>query len=179
MGALADRYARALFEIAEGEGRLDEVAGDLARIDESIGVSEDLRRLVRSPVIPAADKRRAMEALLERMETLELTRKFVGVVADNRRLPALSAICDSYRRRLAVQRGEVTAQVISARELSDSQRKAIGDSLQTTLGKRVTVEEQVDPGIIGGLIVRVGSRMIDGSIASKLQRLRFAMKGVE
>ena len=179
MGALADRYARALFEIAEGEGRLDEVAGDLARIDALIGESEDLRRLVRSPVIPAADKRRAMDALLERMEALALTRKFVGVVVENGRLSALSAICNSYRQRLATQRGEITAEVISAKELSDSQRKAIGDSLQTTLGKRVAVDERVDPELIGGLIVRVGSRMIDGSIASKLQRLRFAMKGVE
>jgi F-type H+-transporting ATPase subunit delta len=178
LSGLAGRYAAALYDIAETAGTLDAVAEDLRGLDRMIGDSADLQRLIRSPVIERADQAKAMAALLERAGANELTKRFVGVVSDNRRLFALPQIIEAYLRRLADRRGEVVAHVISAKPLSPAQVDKVTAQLRSTLGAKVVVELKVDPALIGGLVVRVGSKLIDDSLRTKLARLQLAMKGV-
>ena len=175
---LAGRYASALYELAEGEKALDAVAGDLKSLRQALIESPDLSRLVRSPVLTRAEQTRGMAAVLEKMGAHALTQKFLGAVASNRRLFAMNAMITAFLAQLAARRGEVTADVTSAVELSDAQLADISDALKKAVGKKLSVNLSVDPALIGGLIVRVGSRMIDNSIRSKLQRLQLAMKGV-
>lgn len=175
---LAGRYAAALFELAKEEKALDEVAGDLAGLGAMIDESKDLRRLVRSPVISRDEQQRAIDAIMEKAGTKGLTRKFVGAVARNRRLFALRDMIRAYHAILAEHRGETTARVVTAKELSDEQLGKLTDELRRAMGTKVSVETQVDPDLLGGLIVNVGSRMVDSSLRTKLQRLRLAMKGV-
>ncbi|MBO6836642.1 MAG: F0F1 ATP synthase subunit delta [Alphaproteobacteria bacterium] len=174
---IADRYAKALFDLADEGKQLDAVADDLRTLGALLDQSEDLQRLVRSPVISRADQGKAMAAVLDKAGCGELTRKFVGYVAANRRLSALKAISKAYLSELAARRGEITAEVSSAKTLSDAQIAAVEDALKKAVGGKVAVSHKVDPSLIGGLIVKVGSRMIDTSVATKLQRLKLAMKG--
>ncbi|MEQ8443660.1 MAG: F0F1 ATP synthase subunit delta [Alphaproteobacteria bacterium] len=174
---IADRYAKALFDLADEAKQLDAVADDLRALGTIIDESEDLRRLVRSPVISRADQGKAMTAVLDKMDVSDLTRRFVGYAAANRRLFALKPIIKAYLTELAKRRGEVTADVTSAKALSDAQIAAVEDALKKAMGGKVAVEHHVDPSLIGGLIVKVGSRMIDTSVATQLQRLKLAMKG--
>ncbi len=174
---LAGRYAAALFELADEGKALDAVAEDLVTLQKALGESEDMTRLVRSPVLDRDAQWKAMSALLEKMGANDLTRKFLGVVTANRRLFALAGIIRAYLEELASRRGEVTADVVSAHPLSDSQTKALEDSLKKALGGKVAIAPRVDPSILGGLIVKVGSRMIDSSLRTQLQKLKFAMKG--
>jgi F-type H+-transporting ATPase subunit delta len=175
---LAGRYATALFDLARDEKALAEVADDLERIAAMMAASEDLRRLVRSPAISRHDQGRAMAALLERLEPNPLTARFIGVVARQRRLYALQHMIGRYRELLAEYRGETAAEVVSARPLSENQVGAVREVLARIVGRRVNLAAKVDAGLIGGLVVRVGSRMVDSSLRAKLQRLRLAMKGV-
>lgn len=175
---LAGRYASALYELAEGEKALDAVAGDLKSLRQALIESPDLSRLVRSPVLTRAEQTRGIAAVLEKMGAHALTQKFLGTVASNRRLFAMNAMITAFLAQLAARRGEVTADVTSAVELSEAQLSDISDALKKGVGQKVSVNLSVDPALIGGLIVRVGSRMIDNSIRSKLQRLQLAMKGV-
>lgn len=177
MNEIADRYAKALFDLADDSKQLDTVADDLRGIGALIDESEDLRRLTRSPVISRADGAKAMAAVLDKMEAGDLTKKFVGYVAASRRLFALKPIIKAYLAELASRRGEVTAEVASAKELSEAQIAAVEEALKKAVGGKVAVSHKVDPSLIGGLIVKVGSRMIDTSVATKLQRLKLAMKG--
>ena len=174
---LAGRYAAALFELADEGKALDAVAEDLVVLQKALSGSEDMTRLVRSPVLDRDEQWKAMAALLEKMGANDLTKKFLGVVTANRRLFALSGIVRAYLEELASRRGEVTADVVSAHALSDSQVKALEDSLKKALGGKVAIAPRVDPSILGGLIVKVGSRMIDSSLRTQLQKLKFAMKG--
>lgn len=176
--SLAGRYALALLELADDKKELDRVADDLRGLKSLLAESEDLRRLIRSPLLARADQARAMAAIMDKAEVGELTRRFVLVVADNRRLFALPEMIDAYLAELARRRGEVTAQVISAAELSDDQHAALVEALKKKIGGKVQIQVDVDPSLIGGLVVQVGSRMIDTSLRSKLQRLQLAMKGV-
>lgn len=176
-GGLAARYAAALFELAEERKQLDEVAEDLRRLKALVAASEDLRRLIRSPVLGREEQGRAMAALLARAGIGEIVRRFVGVVAANRRLFVLPAMIDAYLAQLAQRRGEVTAEVASAIALSEAQRNAVTEAVRRAVGGKVSVEAKVDPSLLGGLVVRVGSRMIDSSLRTKLQRLQLAMKG--
>jgi len=178
LSGLAGRYALALIDLADEKKDLDGVADDLRRLQAVVGESEDLRRLIRSPLFTRAQQRAAMDALLERVGVTGLTRNFVLLVTQNRRLFALPGMIDAYLQELARRRGEVTARVTSAQELSDAQKTALHDALKSAVGAKVQVDLEVDPGLIGGLIVKVGSRMIDNSLRSKLQRLQIAMKGV-
>lgn len=178
LSGLAGRYALALIDLADEKKDLDGVADDLRRLKAVVGESEDLRRLIRSPLFTRAQQRAAMDALLERVGVTGLTRNFVLLVTQNRRLFALPGMIDAYLQELARRRGEVTARVTSAQELSDAQKTALHDALKSAVGAKVQVDLEVDPGLIGGLIVKVGSRMIDNSLRSKLQRLQIAMKGV-
>ncbi len=178
LSGLAGRYATALFELGLEGDRLDEVAADLEYLDDLLGKSGDLERLVRSPVISRDDQGRAMAALLERMESNPLTGRFIGVVARQRRLYALQNMIRRFRELLAEHRGETAAEVVSARPLSEPQLGAVREALARVVGRQVNLAAKVDAGLIGGLVVRVGSRMVDSSLRAKLRRLRLAMKGV-
>ena len=174
---IANRYANALFELADERGQLDAVAGDLARLMAAIEESDDLRRVLRSPVLNRDEQGKALAAILQAMDVSELTRNFVGLIARNRRLFALAGMIDGFLAELARRRGEITAEVTAARTLSDAQLAALQDALQSAMGGKVTVAPKVDPGLIGGLIVKVGSRMVDTSLRTQLNKMQLAMKG--
>ena len=176
-GGLAARYAAALFELADEKKALDAVADDLKTIRTMIGSSEDLRRLLRSPVIGRTDQGRAMAALLDAAGSGDLVRRFVGLVAEKRRLFALPRIIDAYLAELAHRRGETAAEVISAMPLDEASRARLADALRRVGGQRVSIDLKVDPDLIAGLVVKVGSRMVDSSLRTKLNRLQIAMKG--
>jgi F-type H+-transporting ATPase subunit delta len=177
VSGLAERYARALFELADEAKALDAVAGDLRTLRRLLDASEDLRRLIASPRLPRGEQARALEAVLGEAGVGELTRRFVAVVARNRRLAALRAMIGGYLGELARRRGEVTAQVTAARELSPAQQEELTASLRRMVGAKVGIDVRVDPALIGGLVVRVGSKMVDSSVRSKLQRLQIALRG--
>jgi len=175
---LSGRYATALFELADNASQLDQVADDLRQISSMMDESNDLIRVVRSPVISRADQSAAMQALLEKIEASQLTRNFIGVVAANRRLFALADIIDDYLMVLAGRRGEMTAEVTSAKALTASQQADLEAALQSSVGGKVFINSTVDPELLGGLVVKIGSRMVDSSLQTKLQHLKLAMRGV-
>lgn len=175
---ITGRYAAALFELADENKQLDEVAGDLRDIKAMLAESADLRRMVTSPVIAREDQGKAMAAMLEKAGASGLTRNFVALVTRNRRLFALAAMIESYLAELARHRGEVTAQVTAGSALTDEQVETLAATLRKMLGSKVTIDLNVDPAMIGGLIVKVGSRLFDSSLRTKLQKLERAMKGV-
>ena len=177
LSGLAERYAAALFELVEERRELDQTASDLADLRRMIAESADLRRLISSPAIGRAEQGRALATVLERGGASDLVRRFVGLVASNRRLFALLAMIESFLAELARRRGETVASVVSARPLSDTQKNAVAEALRRAVGAKVTVALSVDESLIGGLVVRVGSRQIDSSLRTKLERLQFAMKG--
>jgi F-type H+-transporting ATPase subunit delta len=177
-GSLAGRYAAALFDLADERHELDAVAGDLRELRTMLHESVDLGRLLRSPVVSREDQAKAIAALTERAGLSKLTRDFLAVVAANRRLFATPAMIEDYLNKLAERRGEVTAEVTTAQPLSETQQNTLGEQLRRAVGRRVTIALKVDPGLLGGMIVKVGSRMIDGSLKSRLHRLQLAMKGV-
>jgi F-type H+-transporting ATPase subunit delta len=174
---LAGRYANALFELAREQDALDQVAENLQGLRALLAESGDLRRLIRSPVISREEQGRAIVALAERAGFHQLTRQFVGLLAHKRRLFALPQIIAVYLEMLSEHKGEVRAELTSAVELSTAQLEAVKERLTASIGQTVTVATAVDPGLLGGLVVRVGSRMIDASLRTKLQRLELAMKG--
>ncbi|MCU0839406.1 MAG: F0F1 ATP synthase subunit delta [Rhodospirillales bacterium] len=174
---LAERYATALFELAEAEKKLDPIANELKSLNALIDSSADLRRLIRSPVISRQDQAKAMAAVLEQAGARKLTQKFVGLLAEKRRLFALPVIITAFLGMLARRRGEVTAEVTSAKPLSKAQSAALADALKAAMGKPVALTARVDADILGGLVVQIGSQMIDSSLRSKLRRLSIAMKG--
>jgi len=177
VSGLAGRYAAALFELAEDREALDAVAGDLGNLRAVLDESGDLRRLIRSPVLSREDQGRAITALAERAGFHELTRQFLGLLAHKRRLFVLPEIIAVYRAMLGRHKGEVSAELVSAVPLSEAQARTVQEQLSAALGQTVTLARAIDPGLLGGLVVRVGSRMIDASLRSKLHRLELAMKG--
>ncbi len=178
VSGLAGRYATALFDLADQQQALDEIAGDLVTLRQMIEESPDLARLVRSPVLSREAQARAMAALTEKAELGQTVRNFVGVVAQHRRLFALTDIIKGFLTLVADRRGEVTAEVTAAQALSEGQLTAINEQLNRAIGSKVAVDVRVDPAIIGGLVVKVGSRMVDGSLRTKLTRLQLAMRGI-
>lgn len=177
-GLIAERYASALYELADSAKALDQIAADLRSLKAMMAASTDLVRLIRSPVLGRADQSNAVTALAEKAGFHDLTRRFLGTVAANRRLFTLTAVIDGFLAELARRRGEATADVTSAVSLTPAQTAALEEALRSVVGSKVTVDLKVDRSLIGGLVVRVGSRMIDTSLATKLRRLRLAMKGV-
>lgn len=177
VAGLAERYAVALFELADERKALDAVASDLTGLRRLIDDSADLRRMIRSPVLQRDEQARAIGVVGERAGLDPLTRNFLGLLARNRRLFALPEMIHGFLRILAERRGEVTAQVIAARELSAAQRQAVDERLRQAVGRKVAADFRVDPSLLGGLVVKVGSRMVDASLKSKLARLALAMKG--
>jgi len=178
VSGIAGRYATALFELAADQRKLDEVAQDLDALAGLIDESDDMRRLVRSPMIKRDDQARAMAAVLEQAGASDLIQRFIGVISQNRRLFALPDVIEAYATLLAHHRGEVAADVTSATELTEGQIDGIKEALSQAIGTDVNLTANVDAGLIGGLVVRLGSRMVDSSIRTKLENLRFAMKGI-
>jgi F-type H+-transporting ATPase subunit delta len=177
VASLAERYATALFELADERRALDAVAGDLRELRAMLTGSGDLMRLIRSPVLSRKEQGHAVAAVAERAALSALTRDFLGIVARNRRLFAVPAMIEAYLRKLAERRGEITAEVTVAQPLDEARQAALTDQLRRAVGARVAVDISVDPRLLGGMIVKVGSRMVDASLNSRLQRLRLAMKG--
>lgn len=177
MGA-AGRYANALFELAGEAGKLDDAERDMQALGEALEASEDLRRLTGSPLYDRDEQMRAMAAVAEKMGLSDLARKTVGLMAERRRLFMLGAVIGVFGELMAEHRGEVTADVTAARKMSDAQRKALAETLKEAIGSEVRLNVTVDERIIGGLVVRVGSKMIDTSIRSRLAALQNAMREV-
>jgi F-type H+-transporting ATPase subunit delta len=176
VSGMAGRYATALFELALEGNAIDAVISDLDKFDAMIAASPDLARLVRSPVFGAEDQTRAVGALLDKAGIGGLAGKFVRLVASNRRLFAIQDVIRAYKAMVAKHKGEVTAQVTVAEKLSDARLGEIKSALKSVTGKDVQVDVKIDPAIIGGLIVKLGSRMIDSSLRTKLNAIKFAMK---
>ena len=173
---MAGRYATALFELALEERALDAVKADLDRFDGLIAESPDLRRLVRSPAFTAEVQSRALAAVLDKAGIGGLAGRFLQVVSSNRRLFAVQDMIKGLRKLVGQHKGEVTAEVTVAEPLNDARMTEIRDALKQVTGKDVQVDVTVDPSIIGGLKVKVGSRMVDASLRTKLNSIKFAMK---
>ena len=176
---VAGRYASALFELADNAKSLDQVAEDLKAFRRMAADSAELARLLASPVIGRDLQGKALLAVLDAAGITGLTRNFIGTVAANGRARELVAMATAFLAELASRRGETTVAVTSAVTLSPEQLQQLGDSLRSVLGSaKVSIDARVEPEILGGLVVKVGSRLFDSSIRSKLQRLQLAMKGV-
>jgi F-type H+-transporting ATPase subunit delta len=179
ISGMAGRYATALFELALDNNAVDAVRADLDRFDALVGESEDLRRLVRSPVFAADAQGKALAAVLDRAGIGGVTAQFLKVVTANRRLFAVRDMIRAYRALVARHHGEVSAQVTVAEPLSEAHRAAITDALKSVTDKdNVGLDVKVDPAIIGGLVVKLGSRMVDSSLRTKLNSIKHAMKEV-
>lgn len=175
---IARPYASALFDLAQGENQLAQVETGLSDISRLIGESDDFSRYLRSPVISGDVKASTLEAILKKAKVNPLVGNFLRLVARNGRLFALDTIIAVFRELAAAARGEATADVTSAAPLSDAQAKALAETLKAKLGKTVTLNQFVDPSLIGGLQVKVGSQMIDSSLKTKLAAMKIAMKEV-
>jgi len=175
--SLAGRYATALFELAREERQLEAVGASLAALRQALRESTDLAELVANPLIDRQDKVRAATATAEAMNLDPVTRNFLGVLARNGRLAALGDVIRVFNLLAARHRGEITAEVVTARPLDDDQVEALKSNLRARMGRDISVDMQVDPSVLGGLVVKIGSQMIDGSIRTKLNNLAYAMKG--
>jgi F-type H+-transporting ATPase subunit delta len=176
-GGLALRYATAVFELAAEERAIDRLAADLSALKSLLQASPDLSRLVRSPLFSREEQAKGMQAVLVKAGAGPLARKLVLLLAQKRRLFALGDVIRAFERLLARQRGEVAAQVTSARPLSAEETDELRRLLKTRLGREPRLELTVDPTLLGGLRLKLGSRMIDSSLRTKLEGLRAAMKG--
>lgn len=178
IAGMAGRYALALFELALESKKLKKVETDLGKFKDLLEGSADLRRLVRSPVFSAGEQQRAIAAIAKKAKISGITSNFLGLIARNRRLFAVHDMIRAFTALTARHRGEITAEVASATKLSAEQIKTLKDSLKSAIGMDVKLTSRVDPALLGGLIVKVGSRMIDTSLKTKLDNLQFAMKEV-
>src|SRR5262245_32972280 len=176
VSGVAGRYATALFELALEAGAVDQIQRELDAFDALAASNPDLTRLIRSPVFGAEEQTKALAAVLERAGIGGLTAQFLKVVAANRRLFAVRPIIKAFRSLVARHKGEVTAEVTVAERLSDARFAEIKDALAAVTGKNVQVDMHVNPSIIGGLIVKLGSRMVDSSLRTKLNAIKHAMK---
>ncbi|MDQ3140389.1 MAG: F0F1 ATP synthase subunit delta [Pseudomonadota bacterium] len=175
--SLAGRYATALFELARDEKQLDTVGASLATLRQALRDSDDFAKLTTSPLVSRDDAVKAATASAQAMKLDPITTNFLGVLAQNRRLSQLGNVVRAFVALAASHRGEITAEVTSAHPLTDDQVAAVKTNLKSRLGRDVAVDLGVDPAILGGLVVKVGSQMIDGSIRTKLNSLAHAMKG--
>ncbi len=175
--SLAGRYASALFELASEAGTVTAVESDLENLGQALTESADLRALTTNPEIGRGAQGAAIEAVAGVLGTSELTRKFLGTLAQNRRLAQLGKIVRAFRAIAAAQRGEVTAEVTSAHALTDAQVDQLRTKLTAREGRTVKLSTKVDPDLLGGLVVTIGSKRIDGSIRTRLNSLAQAMKG--
>ena len=176
-GGVADRYATALYAQADETGSMDQTVSEMDSLGRLIDESADFRRLLSSPLIDVVQARAAATAVLEQQGFGKLVRDFVGVVANNRRLASLRQIITSFAALVAAKRGVVVAHVTSAHPLSDVQREQLRARLIEAGYGSVNIRDTVEPGLLGGLVVRIGARLYDTSLKSRLQRLQYAMKG--
>jgi F-type H+-transporting ATPase subunit delta len=175
--SLAGRYATALFQLARDEKKLEAVGGSLDALKRALAESADFRELTMSPLVSRNEATRAVAAAAGAMNLDPITSNFLGVLAQNRRLSQLGSIIRAFNLLWAAHRGETTAEVISAHPLDDEQVAALKQNLRARMGRDIAVDLNVDPSILGGLVVKIGSQMIDGSIRTKLNSLAQAMKG--
>ena len=176
VSGMAGRYATALFDLARETNAIDAVKADLERFDALVAENPDLTRLVRSPVFSAAEKLRALAAVLDRAGIGGLAAKFLKLVTTNRRLFAVRDMVKAFRELVADYKGEATAEVTVAERLKDDHVAALRSALHAVSGKDVDLDIKIDPAIIGGLVVKLGSRMVDNSLRTKLNAIRHAMK---
>ena len=174
---LSGRYATALFDLAIEAKSLDAVAASLATLKAALAESADLKTLTTSPMVTRGAAAAGVKGVAESLKLDSLTANFLGVLAANRRLSALPAIIRDFNALAAARRGEITAQVTAAHKLSAAQQKALAARLKAGLGRDVALDITVDPAILGGLVVRIGSRMIDSSLKTRLDALGQALKG--
>ncbi len=175
--SLQGRYASALFELAAEKKTVTAVEADLEQLDKAIAASSDLAALIRNPQISRDAAAGALDGVAKLLGLSVLTRNFLGVLAQNRRLAKLPEVVRAFASIAAAARGEVTAQVTSAHPLTAPQLKALAAKLSAREGKDVTIKASVDPEVLGGLVVRIGSQQIDSSIRTRLNSLAQAMKG--
>ena len=175
--SLAGRYAIALFGLANEEKKLESVGASLAALRQALAESNELRALTTSPLVGREEAVRAVAAVAATMDLDPITSNFLGVLARNRRLSQLGNVIRAFNILAARHRGEIDAEVTSAHPLDDGQVDAIKQNLRTRMGRDIAVDLHVDPAILGGLVVKIGSQMIDGSIRTKLNNLAQAMKG--
>jgi F-type H+-transporting ATPase subunit delta len=170
------RYALALFDLAKDENQIAPVESDLKSLKAMLADSADLRTLLGSPTFDAETKGKGLAAVAERAGFSTLTKKFLGFLAEQRRASALASVITSFEALAATHRGAVSAQVTTAIELTPAQAKGLQAALRQALGRDPEIETRVDPSILGGLKVRVGSRLFDASLRAKLDSLKFALK---
>ena len=176
VSGVSGRYATALFELARDEKSIDAVKADLDRFDALLGESADLKRLVRSPVFSADTQLKALIAVLDRAGITGIAANFLKVLTRNRRLFAITDVIRAFRALVANFKGEASADVTVAERLSDRNLDALKTALKSVTGKDVALNVKVDPSIIGGLVVKLGSRMVDSSLRTKLNSIKYAMK---
>jgi F-type H+-transporting ATPase subunit delta len=177
ISGMAGRYAGALFELALDNNAVDAVKKDLDQFDAMISGSADLNRLIRSPAFDADEQLKALSAILAKAGITGLAANFLRVITTNRRLFAARDMIRAYRALVARHKGEVTAQVTVAEKLNDKNLDALKSALKSvTGGKDIDLDVKIEPAIIGGLIVKVGSRMVDSSLRTKLNSIKLAMK---
>ncbi|MGQ0674305.1 MAG: F0F1 ATP synthase subunit delta [Hyphomicrobium sp.] len=177
MAGVAGRYASALFELASEQSKVAEVEKDLATFQSLVDASDDLSRMIRSPVISAEEQDKATTAILTKFGAGALVVNFFRLLARNRRLFAAPEMARAFRSLAAKARGEVTAEVATATPLTEAQLTELKQTLKASVGKDVALATRVDPALLGGLVVKVGSRMIDSSLRTKLAGLKVAMTG--
>jgi F-type H+-transporting ATPase subunit delta len=175
---IAERYATAIFEIAQENKNLDGLETSINDLGAALGESADLRTLISSPLISRAEQGAAISALAKKMDLAPVMQNSLALMAEKRRLFVVPQLIDALRAQLAEERNEVTADVTSAQALSAEQTIKLADTLTSRIGKTVTINATVDESLIGGLVVKVGSKMIDTSIRSKLNSLQNVMKEV-
>ena len=176
VSGVSGRYATALFELARDQKQVDAVTADLQRFEAMLADSADLTRLVRSPVFSSENQSRALGAVLDRAGITGITANFLKVLTANRRLFAVTDVVRAYRALVARFKGEASADVTVAEPLSDKNLDALKVALKSVTGKDVALHVRVDPSIIGGLVVKLGSRMVDSSLRTKLNSIKHAMK---
>ncbi len=176
VSGVSGRYATALFELARDEKSIDAVKADLDQFDAMLNDSADLKRLVRSPVFAADTQSKALSAVLDKAAITGISANFLKVLTANRRLFAVSDVIRAFRALVARFKGEASADVTVAEPLSDKNLDALKAALKAVSGKDVTLHVKVDPSIIGGLVVKLGSRMVDSSLRTKLNSIKHAMK---
>ncbi|MCO5064404.1 MAG: F0F1 ATP synthase subunit delta [Rhizobiaceae bacterium] len=178
ISAVAERYARSLFDLASESKAVAKVEGELASFEKMLASSPDLDRLIKSPVFSADEQFKAIGAVADKAKIGGLTGNFLRVVARNRRLFAIPGMIAAYRRIAAEARGEISADVTSAHALTAAQENELKAALKGVAGKDVSINVTVDPSLLGGLIVKMGSRQIDTSLQTKLNSLKLALKEV-
>ncbi|WP_397542703.1 F0F1 ATP synthase subunit delta [Roseovarius salis] len=175
---IAERYATAIFEISQEDKSLEKLEANIADLSAALDESEDLRNFINSPILSRAEMAKGIAAIADKMGLAPVLKNGLGVMAEKRRLFVLPQLLAKLREMIAEHKGEVTADVVSAKALTKAQSEKLAKTLKANVGKDVNIKATVDEGLIGGLVVKVGSKMIDTSIRSRLNSLQNAMKEV-